>query len=129
MSVWREMHKRSNGEAIRKEDQQIGLEIKELKQKVKEAAKQYVEEYIDAMFEAEYTVKGIQDQYQWAFMDVETYYIVDRMEKVDQDRFWEIQDHFWDLDEEFDLGEEVDLEDYAQCMLDHFADKLISELK
>lgn len=129
MSVWTDLHKRSTGEAIRKEDKQIGLEIKELKQKVKAAAKQYVEEYIDAMFEAEYTVKGIQEQYKWALMNVETYYIVDRMEKVDQDRFWELQDHFWDLDEEFGLGEEVDLEDYAQGMLKHFADILIPALK
>ena len=52
MSVWSNIHKRSNGNTVRKEDQLIGLEIKELKQKVKVAAKQYVEEYIDAMFDA-----------------------------------------------------------------------------
>ncbi len=129
MSIWADIHRRSTGEQVRKEDQQIGLEIKELKQKVKAAAKQYVEEYIEAMFDAECTVKDIQDQYEWDLMDVETDYIVQRMEKVDQDRFWELQDHFWDLDEEFDLGEDVDLEDYAQGMLKHFANKLIPALK
>ena len=74
-------------------------------------------------------MKDIQDQYEWDLMDVETDYIVQEMEKNDQNRFWQLQDHFWDLDEEFDLGEEVDLEDYAQGMLKHFANKLIPALK
>lgn len=129
MSIWSDIQDRSSGEQVRKEDQQIGIEIKGLKQKVKAAAKQYVEEYIEAMFDAGCTVRDIQDQYEWNLMDVETDYIVQRMDKVDQDRFWELQDHFWDLDEEFDLGEEIDLEDYAQRMLKHFADTLIPALK
>ena len=129
MSIWSDMQDRSSGETVRKEDQQIGLEIKEIKQKVKSAAKQYVEGYIDAMFDSGSSVKEIQEQQKWDFMDVETYHIVDRMEKVDQDRFWELQDHFWDLDEEYNLGEEIDLEDYAQGMLKHFANKLIPALK
>lgn len=129
MSIWSDIQDRSSGETVRKEDQQIGIEIKGLKQKVKAAAKQYVEEYIEAMFDAGCTVRDIQDQYEWNLMDVETDYIVQRMDKVDQDRFWELQDHFWDLDEEFDLGEEIDLEDYAQRMLKHFGDTLIPALK
>lgn len=129
MSIWSDIQDRSSGETVRKEDQQIGIEIKGLKQKVKAAAKQYVEEYIEAMFDAGCTVRDIQDQYEWNLIDVETDYIVQRMDKVDQDRFWELQDHFWDLDEEFDLGEEIDLEDYAQRMLKHFADTLIPALK
>ena len=129
MSVWKDIHDRSNGKAIRKEDQQIRLEIKEFKKKAKDAAKRYVEEYIDAMFDAGCSVKDIQDQYECDFMDIETYNIVQEMEKGDQDRFWDLQEQFWDLDEEYDLGEEVDLEDYAQGMLKHFANTMISALK
>lgn len=129
MSIWNDMRKRSLGEEVKKEDQLMKLEIQELKNKVKEAAKHYVEEYIDAMFDSGCTVKEIQEQYEWAFLDIETYYIVQRMEKEDQDRFWELQEHFWDLDEKYDLGEDENLEDYAQRMLKHFADTLIPALK
>ena len=129
MSIWTDIQKRSSGETVRKEDQQIRLEIKEFKQKVKEAAKQYVEEYIDAMFDSGSSVKEIQDHYEIALMDVETYWIVERLEKDERERFWDLNEQFWDLDEEYNLGEEIDLEDYAQRMLKHFANTLIPALK
>lgn len=113
MSVWRDIHERSNGKAIRKEDL-----IDYLKEKIKVAAKQYVEDYIDAMFDSECTVKEIQDQYQWAFIDNDAEWVFDRMEKEDQNKLSE-------LDEE----DEYELCDYADAMVNHFADEIIPALK
>ena len=129
MSIWSDIQKRSSGETVREEDQQVRQEIQDFKKKIKEAAKYYVEEYIDAMFDSGYSVKEIQDHYEVALMDVETYWIVERLEKEDRERFWDLNEQFWDLDEEYGLGEEIDLEDYAQGMLKHFADTLIPALK
>lgn len=129
MSIWSEIQDRSSGDKVRKEDQQIRQEIQDFKKKIKDAAKHYVEEYIDAMFDSGCTVKEIQNQYEVDLMDVETYWIVERLEKDDRERFWDLNEQFWNLDEEYNLGEESDLEDYAQRMLKHFADTLIPALK
>ena len=109
MSVWRDMHQRSNGEAVRKEDFE-----EDLKKKVKAAAKEYVEEYIDAMFDAGCTVKEIQDQYHG--VNFEADYIVERMDKDDQDKFWGMDDMWGWVD-------------YAETAAWHYANKLIPALK
>lgn len=105
------MHQRSNGTTVRKEDQ-----LEDIKKKIKIAAKRYVEDYIDAMFDSGSTVQEIQDHYEWAFMDDNSEYVVQRMEEEDQDKFWE-------------LDEEHNLCDYTYSVLKHLADEMISALE
>jgi len=113
MSVWGDILDRGSGETVRKEDL-----IKYLKEKINVAAKQYVEDYIDAMFDSGCTVKEIQDQYQWAFMDNDAEYVFDRMKKEDQDKLSELADE-----------DEYALSDYADAMVNHFADEIIPALE
>ena len=111
MSVWGDIRRRAEGKEVRKEDQ-----VEDIKKKIKVAAKRYVEDYIDAMFDSGCTVEEIQGQYEWAFMDDNSEYVVQRMEDNDQDRFWE-------LDEEYDLC------DYTYRVLKKTADEMISALE
>lgn len=111
MSVWADIHRRSNGQAVRKEDQ-----LEDIKKKIKIAAKEYVEDYIEAMFESEYSAQEIKDHYEWAFMDDNSEYVVQRMENEDQDKFWELE-------------EEHNLCDYTYTVLKHLADEMISALE
>ena len=113
MSVWKDIREKSLGQEPRKEDL-----IEYLKGKIQIAAKRYVEDYIDAMFDSECTVKDIQDQYQWAFIDNDAEYVFDRMEKKDQDKLSEL-----DEDDEYMLS------DYADAMVNHFADEIIPTLE
>lgn len=113
MSVWREMHKKSNGEAVRKEDN-VEEEIKELKKKIDAAAKQYVEDCIDAFLQ-DCTVEEFKNHYD-EDINMEDDYIVERLSKEDQDRFWE-------------LAEEYDLEGYPERAFWRIADEIIPALE
>ena len=112
MSTWGDMIRRAEGEAIRKED-----EIKELKKKIDAAAKSYVEDCIDAFIE-EWTKENVeffQDHYD-EMINIEDDYIVERLNKEDQDRFWE-------------LAEENDLEGYPEDSFWRIAAEIIPELE
>ena len=119
MGLWDDIVRRGTTGEAKREDK-LTVEIEEIKKQICVAAKDYVEDYISAMYEAGCTASEIQDQYEWALIDVETCFIVDRMEKKYQDRFWEL-----DEDEEV----EEDLCEYADNVLHQYADEMISELE
>ena len=116
MSVWADIHRRSNGVQERKEDQ-LEETIKELKKKVDAAAKEYVEACIDAFLEewTEETVENFQNHYQ-EMINMEDDYIVERLDKEDQDLWWE-------------LAEEYDLDEYPTNAFWRIADEIIPALE
>ena len=109
MSIWAEIHRRSNGIAVRKEDQ-----VDEFKKTIKAAAKQFVEEYVEHKLKRKYSVEEIQE-----FLECESLIsekVVEKMEEGDQDKFWK-----W-----------VDEHNLIECAEDAYweaVDEIISTLK
>ena len=81
MSIWVDIHKRSNGDLVRKEDQ-----VLELKQKLKAAAQQYVETFVEHKLTRKYTVEEIQELLECETLIAEK--VVEKMKEEDQSKFW-----------------------------------------
>ena len=84
MSVWGDILDRGDGETVRKEDLEEGF-----KKKLETATREYIEKYVNLMFQYGCTVEEIKHCYKIALKEMGDFCIVDSLDEESQDLYWE----------------------------------------